>query len=227
MKKRDPLALFLGLMMLVMMSAAYAGPVKDAKAFGKTYGEWSARWWQFVLAIPSSSNPLLDETGQHCARGQLAPGNKQVWFLAGTFGGSAERSCNVPKGKALFFPLINAFFINDVGEAFTEAEKREGLASLLDFSCDLKSTLNGAPTIISQTTVRTQSPVFPVVVGPDNVFGVTEGVSDEEVVADGYWVMLPPLPKGDHQLAFSGAFCDPVTHEPFFSVDVIYNLTVH
>ena len=36
-----------------------------------------------------------------------------VWFLAGIFGGgSATRTCAVPAGKALYFPVLNSVNIN-------------------------------------------------------------------------------------------------------------------
>src|SRR2546430_5217700 len=57
----------------------------DSNEFGNSYGEWSARWWQWLLSIPNSTNPNLDTTGANCAVGQTG----QVWFLAGTFGGPA------------------------------------------------------------------------------------------------------------------------------------------
>ncbi len=76
----------------------------DSSPYGNTYGEWSARWWQWTLAIPAATNPNLDTTGENCAEGQSG----QVWFLAGSFGGTFERACPVPTGKALFFPILNA-----------------------------------------------------------------------------------------------------------------------
>jgi hypothetical protein len=79
----------------------------NANAYGNTYGEWSARWWQWLLSIPAATNPNSDTTGANCAQEQAGP----VWFLAGTFGGSAvTRSCTVPAGKALFFPILNSIF---------------------------------------------------------------------------------------------------------------------
>src|SRR5437899_1087429 len=47
----------------------------SSKPFGKTYGEWSAAWWQWVLSIPKRDNPLADPTGEKCAVGQSGP----VW----------------------------------------------------------------------------------------------------------------------------------------------------
>jgi len=53
-------------------------------------------------------NPVTDTTGQFCATGQKGA----VWFLAGTFGvpSSVSRTCTVPAGQALFFPVIGEFY---------------------------------------------------------------------------------------------------------------------
>src|SRR5262245_25750030 len=32
---------------------------RDASPYGNTYGEWSARWWQWLMAIPTPQNPEL------------------------------------------------------------------------------------------------------------------------------------------------------------------------
>src|SRR5579871_6045853 len=74
----------------------------NSHAFGQTYGAWSAAWWQYVLAQPASSNPLLDPTGANCGVGQSG----KVFFLVG--GVATRNDCIVPAGKALFFPLVNA-----------------------------------------------------------------------------------------------------------------------
>ena len=77
----------------------------DSKPYGHSYGEWGAMWWQWALSIPVSENPLFDETGEFAGVGQSGP----VFFLAGVFNvsGTAERTITVPRGKALFFPLLN------------------------------------------------------------------------------------------------------------------------
>ncbi len=53
------------------------------------------------------------------------PGTKQWWFLAGTFGGSpVERTCTMPAGRWLFFPLVNyVFLITEPDE--TEEDARQ------------------------------------------------------------------------------------------------------
>ena len=113
-------SLVLGLIVsTVSVAGARNGPKpevfpRDSVAYGRTYGEWSAAWWQWSLAIPVANHPLFDKGG--CNVGQSGP----VWFLGGKVcstgdptcdSSSATRTCTVPAGKALFFPLLNSFWI--------------------------------------------------------------------------------------------------------------------
>ena len=49
----------------------------NSTSHGKTYGEWTAAWWQWALSIPAERNPFfpLDPTGEFCGEGQSGP----VW----------------------------------------------------------------------------------------------------------------------------------------------------
>jgi hypothetical protein len=112
-------AVYVGLMIAVMTPVARAGSNPNPRVFpphanpyGNTYGEWSARWWQWTFSIPAATNPLLDDSGAHCAEGQSG----QVWFLPGSFGETFDRACTVPPGKALFFPMLNVAFGAAVGD---------------------------------------------------------------------------------------------------------------
>jgi len=76
----------------------------DTHAFGQTYEEWSARWWQWAISMPSDHNPLADTAD--CSMGQVGP----VWFLGGSFAQTpltGPRKCTVPPGKGLFFPIVD------------------------------------------------------------------------------------------------------------------------
>jgi hypothetical protein len=53
----------------------------------------------------------------------------------------------------------------------------------------------------------------------DNVFGVDLINNPYDCVADGYWVLLPPLSTGLHKIQFTGAAIG-------FYLDVTYNITV-
>jgi len=72
----------------------------DSDPFGVSYAEWSVRWWEWVLSIPYETDVLR---GGPCDQNQSG----DVWFLGGNMGGEEARSCSVPHGNAIFFPVLN------------------------------------------------------------------------------------------------------------------------
>lgn len=197
---------------------------------GKTYSQWAAAWWEWALETPASVNPVLDTTGEHCAEGQKG----HVWFLAGsTFsGGTVERSCTIPTGTALFFPLINAFygaFLNDPPETTTEAFLRARVACT---NVVLSAEIDGTP-VSNPLQYFEQSPLFDVQLPEDNVFGVSEDDVPELLLSPsvdaGYYLFLTPLPPGEHTIHWTASQeCPFVPGEELipFEQDTTYHITV-
>ncbi|MDQ4017440.1 MAG: hypothetical protein M3129_02735 [Thermoproteota archaeon] len=184
--------------------------------YNLTYGEWGAKWWQWVLSLPQDINPLIDQTGEHCAQAQSGP----VWFLAGTFGGSAERTCTIPEGKAILFPVLNSGNVKtDPSE--TEEDLRVTTKEAVDNPAILEASVDGVP-LHNLQNYRAESPVFNVTLSEGNIFGVPE--LNSEAVSDGYWVMLEPLPVGDHSVNFRGA--DTAAVAGGLVTEVTYKLTI-
>src|SRR5215212_10987992 len=105
------LSVVLALTLAMPMALGQVG--QGAKASGKA-AELAALWWQWALADPPATNPLVGgyEGGPQCDGQPLsdAPGKK--WFLAGAFGsGEVERTCTMPVGTQLFFPAFNFIFV--------------------------------------------------------------------------------------------------------------------
>jgi len=203
-----------------------------------TYGEWGGAWWSWALGIPAASNPVIDETGEFGDVDQQG----SVWFLAGTFGATAERTLSVPTGKKLFFPIINsvwwapddvefaAMIAEDVlgldPEEFTDKELIE-LMAVLQVTFDtlqMHCTVDGVE-ITNLEDYFAVSPPFPII--------DTDLLDDWEVpisqpncaIAAGYWLMLNPLKKGEHTIHFSAdGQGNPVFAD--FALDVTYHLTV-
>jgi hypothetical protein len=203
--------------------------------YGKTYGEWAAKWFQWAYAGPEGENAVEDETGEFCAVHQP---EGRVWFLAGTFGRpGVQRTCTVPPHRALFYPLINVSWTDCPGtpdEDLTDAQVRALLASSAagDLACQLTSTLDGAAISSLQIlTVRTQSPTFTTILPEKSIIAgnctppLPAGETGRQI-AEGYWVMLPPLSPGKHTLTLHGAGCEAATGEVFFETGVTYDLTV-
>ncbi|MEV4098196.1 signal protein [Streptosporangium saharense] len=61
------------------------------------------RWWNWAYSGDERTSPVRDTSGRFCARDQP----RDVWFLAGTFGGTARRTCAVPQERPIVFPLVN------------------------------------------------------------------------------------------------------------------------
>lgn len=195
----------------------------NSHAFGMTYGEWSVAWWQWGLSIPAATNPILDTTGANCAEGQAG----HVWFLAGTFGGPAViRTCTVPTGRALFFPLLNAAN----GAALFDCEPtnpgvpcvvstlRALAAAVVDSPTTLEASVDGVE-LRDLTDYRVQSPVFTLTLPVGNGVGVASGTYAPQV-SDGFWLMLAPLSAGKHTIHFKSV------SNGGFEVEVTYNLTI-
>jgi hypothetical protein len=190
----------------------------DSAPYNLTYGEWSAKWWQWVLSLPQDINPLTDQIGEHCAQGQNQTG--PVWFLAGTFGGSVQRTCTIPEGKAILFPVLNSGNVKtDPSE--TEEDLRVTTKEAVDNPAILEASIDGVP-LQNLHNYRTESPLFNVTLPEGNIFGVPE--LNSEAVSDGYWVMLQPLPVGDHSVNFRGA--DTAAVAGGLVTEVTYQLTI-
>jgi hypothetical protein len=211
---------------------------------GRTYGEWSNAWWQWALSIPTSVNPLLDTTGANCSEGQSG----HVWFLAGTFSsGTATRSCTIPAGMMLFFPIVNTSW-NNVGDTtpgsmcppttFTESQLRQILDRFIQSVTTLEADVDGVNIQNLQGyRAGSNNPTFSITLPSDNIYNfpgctIPAGTYDTQPsVSDGYYLMLAPLKPGTHTIHFKGetsavAAAPPLPALPTFTTEVTYNLTV-
>ena len=192
--------------------------------YGMTYGEWSAAWWVWAFSLPVPDSPFFDDgVCTNGANGQSGP----VWFLCGVFNesGTTTRECTVPAGKALFFPIINVE-CSDVEClpwlcctwcGMTEPEQRACAVAQNEPASDLECEIDDV-VVRNFARYRVESPQFSVTLPENNLFGVEEGAVLTGV-ADGYYVMVAPLPPGQHTIRFRGCY-------PGFCLDVTYHLTV-
>jgi hypothetical protein len=192
------------------------------KPFGLTYGQWSEKWWQWSLSIPLADNPGGDDTGEKCAVGQS---DINVWYLSGTFGGPVVRNCKIPEGKAIFFPVVNSECSYLEFPAYkTEAELRQCAVTFADKVSNLDASVDGVK-IPDIEKYRFQSGLFNFSLPAENVLGLAPGITDS--VADGYWIMLKPLAKGEHTIQFGGSVVDvSITSSINFATQATYHIIV-
>jgi hypothetical protein len=211
----------------------------DSTPYGNSYGEWSAVWFQWALSLPATRHPLFDTAD--CGEGQSGP----VFFLGGRFcafppppGQTCDasvfaRTCTVPAGKALFFPILNVedSLIEEAAASSginTVAGLRVVAASITDGITDLAAEVDGHG-VRDLDAFRVQSPSFRITLTPEhNVLaaigetGIPDGATSL-AVADGVYLMLAPLPVGKHTVHFHGG-CGAVCGN--FTIDGTYHLNV-
>lgn len=216
------------------------------KAYGKSYSEWAARWWQWAWSIPKPVNPMLDLDGDDAEEGQIG----DVWFLAGYLGEApslpVERTCEIPAGKALFFPIINLawltfpedmggsdpehypgdpfkWFIENEWEGFADMGIRPLLNYFMDTATELWCEIDGEP-VRNIKRFREDSAVTSIWLPEDDAYLWDEWYPDRSEgiygpTADaGYYLMVAPLAPGEHTIEFHGKM--------WSEQHVIYHLTV-
>lgn len=172
-----------------------------SKPFGISYGEWTVRWWQWLLSIPNDLNPALDETGKYAKLNQSDP---NVWFLAGTYtGNSAHRKCVISPSKAILFPVIN-YETNPLEFPALRSESAlvETVIHDIDDIVNPEAIVDGQK--VPAYRVRSDPPTFPIELPRNNFFHVPGG-GVTRAASDGYWVFLKPLAIGEHDIHFAGS----------------------
>jgi hypothetical protein len=206
--------------LVALPARSYAGPQRDdgssrsgshnpgilrpaGRAFGLSYGEWAERYWQWVLAQPTPTNPQLDATGEFAGVGQSGP----LWFLASTFGNSAERNITIPSGKALFFAVQPWIF----GAGTFDCEPtvpgvpcdvptlHAAAAVATDGSSVVEASIDGVPVNDASSYRAADEGSFSITVPADNPIGISAGTYAPQVV-DGYWLLIAPLTVGPHTI---------------------------
>jgi hypothetical protein len=208
-----------------------AGPTvlpPDAPAYGATYAEWAARYFQWNLSFPMAVSPSTDPTGERCGYGQAGPvfflpGGEPAFFEPGGTppAGAPARACTVPASVPLLLHLFGAncstvepppFFGRD------EAELRTCTTALLDTTTVLTASVDGVA-IPDLERYRVQTPLFRVALPADNYLGVEP--TTVEAVGEGYFLVLAPLPPGEHEVRVGGVLPDVGV-----SLETAFNLTV-
>jgi hypothetical protein len=173
----------------------------------RTLEMWSARWWMWAASFDGADSPVADRLGTRCGAGQEG----EAFFLAGAYGSRVvNRTCTVPAGKYLFFPLVNYIVMPEDGAGNCEILKSDA-REMTDSPSRLFAELDGKalPGVDAQRAA------------PENCFNLNAKSGGPKLMSasNGYWIMLRPLPKGRHTLHFGGVL-------PSLSQDITYTLRV-
>ena len=174
------------------------------KPYDQNFGSWTVKWWQWAMSIPSDSemNPLNDQTGKNAG---IKQPEKDVWFLAGTWATEKlinvpNREVTIPSDRAILFPVINCEanpieypYLKTDDDIINHVIKDENTIVLKE------ATIND--TVIPIQRVTSDPSLFPLRLLDKND---NNKYIDTRASADGYWVFLKPLPKGEYNIKFGG-----------------------
>ena len=152
--------------------------------------------------------------------------------MAGTFGGTAERTIKIPAGKAIFFPLSNQFNDYPCPDPAFQPAPGQSLYDFLraidavgvDAVSAMEADVDGVPVKNLFNYRGTSGPDLTVFTAGPGWLSLDPCVTPGEPqvgVSDGYWLMLKPLKPGQHLIHFS-ADIDSFN----FHLDVTYHVTV-
>jgi hypothetical protein len=174
-----------------------------ARVQGLTYGEWLAKWWEYVLTIPASQNPLTGGTGANCVFQRV--GKVGLVVANSTLG--EPITCEVPAGIKLYLEVLGAECSTLEPPPFyggNEAELHTCAQSFVPQ--DLDASIDGVAVNNLRKYIFT-SPLYEFTLPEDNIFGVPAGTTGQSV-GYGAYLMLAPLKPGKHTIHLHGAYPD-------------------
>ena len=204
-------------------------PPGDPRLKGKTYAQWAAEWWKWSQQMPLTNSagavhPFFDTPNFDVSAHQTS----DVWFLAAPFG-TTRRSCVIPAGISLFFPIFNVESSSLEPNPFygaTAEEQARKARFWADHAVDIFCQIDGVA-VTNLGAYRVQSPQIEINVPSPWIQGKTGGRGTSS--GDGYWVFLEPLSPGQHTLHFGAKLRlsqprDPMTLSE--DLDTTYQLRV-
>ena len=195
-------------------AAAYAESkvVEPGDEFaGKSYSELASEWSNWFVKEPLATNPALDPDGRFCDLNQKG----KVWFLASTFEGVVDRTCEIPADRAIFVS-VGGSFVSFAPEFPSAGDPCLQLGtSVARVRCDVNNDVPVAPGTTLAASIdgvavndlfayRAQSqPGGFTLKAPNPSFLTDLGLpagNRSPAVADGYFLLLKPLKPGVHTL---------------------------
>ncbi|MFB0981534.1 MAG: hypothetical protein QMC62_11540 [Alteromonadaceae bacterium] len=194
-------------------------PVNESIA-GKALHQYANIWWQWTSSMGDEISPVRDKTGEQCHVNQKG----DVWFLAGGYGTSKiQRYCIIPKGKHIFFPIINMAYWpeNDISKTCEEVKQESALNNSELYFVYAELDGHSIPNI-RNNRIKSKD-CFDL----HALLAQTQPTKKVYPAAtDGYWLMLRPLSKGIHSLKFNAQYHNSTAVHGSMMQDIEYTIEV-
>jgi hypothetical protein len=195
----------------------------NSAPFGVPYKEWIVRWWQWDMAIPVDKHPNTDYTPEKCGIGQND--TSPVWYLAQPFTEEqqAERTCTIPKDKAIIMALLSGECDLSDPRMTSDAVLKQCATEGNDFGT-IQVLLDGVDLKYNMNQNRVMSDFFNITLPENNIFSSPAGTF--RAIVEGFFLFLKPLTPGEHELKFKVSVLNPTKTEYNYFQDVTYHLNI-
>jgi hypothetical protein len=195
----------------------------DSAPFGVPYKDWVIRWWEWDIAIPTPEHPNTNYTQEKCGIGQDP--NSPVWFLALPFGEEqlAERTCSIPKDKAIISGLLSGECDYSDSRLTTDDQVKQCASEGDDYGT-IQVLLDGVDLKYDMKQNRVMSDFFNITLPENNFFSAPVGTF--RAVAEGFYLFLKPLTPGEHELKYKVSVLNPTKTEYNYFQEVTYHLNI-
>ncbi len=162
---------------------------------GKSLNDHVTTWWQWLFRMPDGVRATQDPTGRLCEAYQYGG----LWYLAGTDGtGEASRQCTMPTEKHILVPLFVSLAHSTPEKPKTCDELKKSVRLNDQFVERVVVMIDGievaSPLQFHQAEMDCFDPFY-------LAYYLKKKDSFLPAAADGYWLILKPLPVGNHILS--------------------------
>jgi hypothetical protein len=193
----------------------------DATFRGKTYSQWAASFWQWMMSYPLEGHPAIDDPSFDFSARQS--GN--VWFWAAP-DGPLTRTVTLPAGKALLLSIRDVETSTLEEPPFfgaTEAEQRANSEFFANHIVNVFCTVDGVP-VENLQDYRFSTAQFEFNAPTPWIFGTTGGAGTS--VGEGYFLLFPSLSKGTHTIHYGGTFHFDAGELDVEPLDLVKDITI-
>jgi hypothetical protein len=194
---------------------------EESTPFGIGYDDWVSKWWNWHVSMSKDTHPRENNEPSRCASNQEG----DVWFLADILQGKEERSCTIPEGRAILVPLLTGACWDDNTDP--ELKTDQGLLKCAkegDEYSVVSAQLNGVQ-LKNLQDYRVHTTPFNLTIPEGN--NVVESLPGTfRAIADGYFIFLEPLTRGNYELQLKTSVANPVTPDYNYAAEVLYHIKI-
>ena len=204
-------------------NASYTIYAPNATVAGQSIADWTGGWWTWLASLPATGNAFDDTTGTLAHQNNNGP----VFYVAGTFAGTATRTFSISAGTPLLFAMSNFAPVQ-----YPAALVQALAASFYTGTASLIATVDGVP-VSNPTNYAETSGIFSMGNALPGSLGegfLTPGFPGDPAcpnfTADllcpaesaGYWLMVD-LSPGTHIITTGGIVTFNLPSDPTYLPD--------